>query len=120
MKPHAVLINTARSGLISEPALIKALQESRIRGAALDVFDEEPLPADHPFLNLENVTITPHLAGSTVDAFRNSPRQMAAQIRAALETGDQSCVVNGVRLSRHHDVGTTDVSRRQTRAEGGS
>ena len=52
--------------------MIKALEQRRIAGAALDVFDEEPLPADHPFVRLENATITAHLAGSTIDSFRNT------------------------------------------------
>jgi D-3-phosphoglycerate dehydrogenase len=84
MKPSAVLVNTARSGLVDERALAKALEEKRIAGAALDVFDEEPLPADHPFIRLENVTITAHLAGSTIDSFRNSPRLMAGHLRNCL------------------------------------
>ena len=74
MKPKAVLINTARSGLVDEKALVECLRNRQIMGAALDVFDEEPIPPGHPFLLLDNVTITPHLAGSTIDAFLNSPR----------------------------------------------
>jgi len=54
--------------------LIDCLQKRQMMGAALDVFDEEPLPPGHPFLSLDNVTIVPHLAGSTIDAFLNSPR----------------------------------------------
>jgi len=67
MKPTAIFVNTARAGLVDEGALIKALQEKRIRSAALDVFVQEPLPADHPFYKLDNVTLTPHRAGATVD-----------------------------------------------------
>ena len=80
MKPSAVLINTARSGLVDEKAIVECLQNRQIMGAALDVFDEEPIPANHPFLSLDNVTITPHLAGSTVDAFRNSPKLWANRV----------------------------------------
>jgi phosphoglycerate dehydrogenase-like enzyme len=63
MKPDAYLINVARGALIDEPALIKALQEKRIGGAALDVFAEEPLPTNSPLWDLDNVLITPHSAG---------------------------------------------------------
>lgn len=96
MKPSAVLVNTARSALIDEAALVRALQERRIMGAALDVFDVEPLPADHPLLALDNVTLTPHLAGSTIDAFRNSPRMMAGFLRRALEGTGPLPIVNNV------------------------
>ncbi|KPG74197.1 2-hydroxyacid dehydrogenase [Enterococcus sp. RIT-PI-f] len=80
MKANAVVINSARSGLISEPDLIEALQNQRIAGAAIDVFEQEPLPADHPYLSLDNLTITPHIAGSTYGNFANSPRILAKRI----------------------------------------
>lgn len=80
MKPNAVVINSARSGLISEPDLIEALQTKRIAGAAIDVFEQEPLPADHPYLTLENITITPHIAGSTYGNFANSPKILSKRI----------------------------------------
>jgi len=97
MKPTAVLINTARSGLVDEQALIEALRTRRITGAAVDVFDTEPLPPDHPFIELDNVTITAHLAGSTKDAFKNSVRLMAGHIRNAINGTEDIPVINGVR-----------------------
>ena len=60
MKPSAVLIDVSRGGVVRESALIKALNEKRIRGAALDVFDTEPLPPENPLWNFENVLISPH------------------------------------------------------------
>jgi D-3-phosphoglycerate dehydrogenase / 2-oxoglutarate reductase len=80
MKKSAVVINSARSGLINEQDLIAALQEKRIAGAAIDVFDQEPLPEDHPYLQLDNITITPHIAGSTIGNFANSPNILASRI----------------------------------------
>lgn len=96
MKPTAVLVNTARSGLVDEAALIEALTERRIVGAALDVFDTEPLPPDHPVLKLDNVTICPHIAGSTIDAFLNSPKMMAAHLARMLRGEADLPVVNRV------------------------
>jgi len=99
MKPTAVLVNTARSGLVDEVALVDALTQRRIVGAALDVFDAEPLPAGHPLLELDNATITPHLAGSTIDAFRNSPKLMAEHLARMLRGEGDLPVVNGIRPS---------------------
>jgi D-2-hydroxyacid dehydrogenase (NADP+) len=63
MKRSAFLINLARGGVVDEPALIEALRSGAIAGAALDVFAEEPLPEGHPFYSIENVIVTPHMAG---------------------------------------------------------
>ncbi|MBZ5575819.1 MAG: D-2-hydroxyacid dehydrogenase [Acidobacteriia bacterium] len=67
MKPGAVIINVGRGPVIDEAALIGALREKRIRGAALDVFDLEPLPQGHPFYQLDNVLLSPHCADHTAD-----------------------------------------------------
>lgn len=67
MKPDAVAINVGRGPVIEEAALVKALSEKRIKGAALDVFDTEPLPKGHPFYKLENVLLSPHCADHTPD-----------------------------------------------------
>lgn len=73
MKPTAYLINTARSGLVDEDALCDVLKARRIAGAALDVFEQEPPGKDYKLVTLDNVTIAPHLAGGTRDAFSYSP-----------------------------------------------
>jgi D-3-phosphoglycerate dehydrogenase len=96
MKRTAVLVNTARSGLVDEAALVEALRERRIMGAALDVFDNEPLPAGHPLLQLDNVTLAPHLAGSTRDAMRNTPLLMVGFLKKLLDGQSPLPIVNGV------------------------
>lgn len=65
LKATAVVINVARGGLINQQALVNALEQRRIRGAGLDVFEEEPLPSDSPLLRLDNVIATPHVAGGS-------------------------------------------------------
>jgi D-3-phosphoglycerate dehydrogenase len=72
MRKSAYLVNTARADLVDEAALISALEEGRVGGAALDVFWEEPLPTDSRLRVVPNLMMTPHLAGSTADAQRNS------------------------------------------------
>jgi phosphoglycerate dehydrogenase-like enzyme len=67
MKPTAVVINVGRGPVIDEVALLWMLREKRIKGAALDVFEQEPLPAEHPFYKLENVLLSPHCADHTAD-----------------------------------------------------
>ncbi len=67
LRPEAVLVNTARAAVVDEAALVAALVEGRMAGAALDVFWTEPLPPDHPLLGMDNVTLTPHLAGAADD-----------------------------------------------------
>jgi phosphoglycerate dehydrogenase-like enzyme len=69
MKPTAVLINTSRGPVVDEAALIEALQQKRIAGAGLDVFEKEPVDADNPLLKMENVVVTPHSAGTTWDTW---------------------------------------------------
>ena len=69
MKPTAVLVNTSRGPVVEEPALIAALQNKQIAGAALDVFEYEPLPADSPLKGMDNVLLAPHNANSSPAAW---------------------------------------------------
>lgn len=84
MKQTALLINTSRGPIIDEGALIRALTDGDIGGAALDVFDEEPIPADHPFTRLPNVVLSPHLGYATRDGFERYYREMVEDIDAFL------------------------------------
>ncbi len=94
MKPSAFLVNVARGGVVDERALTKALTERRIAGAALDVFSQEPLPADDPLRALDNVVLTPHLGASTVEAQHSVALEISDAVRAALLEGDLSRAVN--------------------------
>jgi phosphoglycerate dehydrogenase-like enzyme len=80
MKPSARLINTSRGPIVDEPALIAVLRERRIAGAALDVFDIEPLPADHPFRSLDNVLATPHVGFVARELYRTFYRDTVENI----------------------------------------
>jgi phosphoglycerate dehydrogenase-like enzyme len=85
MKPTARLVNTSRGPIVDEAALIEVLQARRIAGAAIDVFDLEPLQADHPFRKLDNVLATPHIGYVTEDLYRTFYGDAAANIAAWLE-----------------------------------
>lgn len=80
MKPSAIFVNTARAGLVDQQALIDALESRSIRGACLDVFWDEPVPADSPFLKMDNVTLTPHRAGVTNDIVPNTINIMLPEL----------------------------------------
>jgi phosphoglycerate dehydrogenase-like enzyme len=82
MKPTAYLVNTARGPIVDEAALLQALTQRKIAGAAVDVFSVEPLPTDHPFRKLDNLVLTPHLGYVTEEGFRNHYRQMVEGIDA--------------------------------------
>ena len=82
MKPTAYLVNIARGPIVDEKALIDVLQNRRIAGAALDVYDVEPLPADHPFRNLENTILTPHMAVVAEEGLRVMYAGAVENIRA--------------------------------------
>ena len=87
LRPHALVINTSRGGLIEEQALVAALRQGRIAGAGLDVFEQEPLPQGHALAELPNVVLTPHIAGSTVEALRETALQCAQGIIDVLVHG---------------------------------
>ena len=102
MKPTAYFINTARAGLVDEAALVQVLQEKRIAGAAIDVFEMEPPTKDYPLVVLDNVTITPHLAGGTRDAFSHSPVLLAKEMEKVLTAQEASrYMVNAEQVSEH-------------------
>lgn len=94
MKPTAYLINTSRAKVLDKNALIEALQNRAIGGAALDVYWDEPLDKDDPILKLDNITLTPHNAGNVVDALPKSPRLLVGVINDFWETKKSDMVVN--------------------------
>ena len=94
MKPGARIINCARGGLVDEEALYDAIKNGTIAGAALDVFSQEPPPADHPLLQLDQVIATPHLGASTTEAQEGVAFTVAEQMRDYLTTGALRGAVN--------------------------
>ncbi len=94
MKPTAYFINTARAALVDMDALYDALAEKRIMGAGLDVFPSEPLPKDYKFLTLDNVTLTNHRAGDTLNCFYKAPEMVAEYFEELLEKGTTRYMVH--------------------------
>jgi D-isomer specific 2-hydroxyacid dehydrogenase, NAD binding domain len=90
MKPTAFLINTARGPIVDEAALIETLRNQKIAGAAIDVFDREPLPAEHPFRHLPNVLATPHLGYGSQSLYEIFYQDSVASIK-----GMASCKIVG-------------------------
>ena len=101
MKPTAFIINTARGALIDQDALVKALQERWIAGAALDVFVPERIPPDHPLLSLPNVIATPHVAFYSEESLRDLELQAAENVAAVLSGRKPAHIVNPEVLSLH-------------------
>ena len=94
MPPHAVLINVSRGPVVDTDALIAALSQRKILGAALDVFDHQPLPADSPLYGMDNVILTPHMAGITADSMLRLGEQAADDAIAVLGNGLPKHVCN--------------------------
>jgi phosphoglycerate dehydrogenase-like enzyme len=85
MKPTAILVNTSRSAIVDQAALAAALRAGDIAGAGLDVFDEEPLPVDHPLRTMPHTLLTPHLGYVTADNLHTYYGQAAENIRSFLD-----------------------------------
>lgn len=94
MKPTALLVNAARGGIVDEMALVRACQEGVIRGAAVDVYEKEPVDPDHPLLTLDNVIVTPHLGASTKEAQTSVAVEASELIREFARTGAVSSAIN--------------------------
>lgn len=93
MKPSAFLVNVARGGVVDEDALLMALREGQIAGAGLDAFQREPLPADHPFWQMENVIVTPHTAGLS-DRYAIDAMPVVENNLRAFQAGEISKMIN--------------------------
>ncbi len=100
MKPTAFFINNARSRMVRYDDLYEVLKEGRIAGAALDVHDDEPLGEGNPWLDLENVTLTPHIAGSTTSTWENSVLMAAEAVKELSDMGRAKNTVNAESLER--------------------
>jgi D-3-phosphoglycerate dehydrogenase len=94
MKPSAYLVNAARGGVVDEAALVAALEEKRLAGAALDVFEQEPPPLDHPLLKLDNVLAVPHLGAATREAQTLSGIEICKAVRDALLSSEFNSTVD--------------------------
>lgn len=94
VKPGAFLINAARGGLVDDEALIAALRSGRLKGAALDVFEPEPLPSDHPYFRLRNLTLTPHLAAFTEEGLVRMSSGAAEAVLSILRGERPASIVN--------------------------
>jgi D-3-phosphoglycerate dehydrogenase len=94
MKKGVLIVNTARGALIDDAALVRALQDGHVGGAALDVFDPEPLPADSVLRGAPNLLLSPHLAASAKEAQTRVALEIGEAVRAFLQDGDLKAAVN--------------------------
>ena len=100
MKPTAVLVNTSRGPIVDERAMLDALRNGRLGHAALDVYDAEPLPADHPLRGMDNVTLSPHLGYVSEDVYRTFWGDCVENVEAWLD-GKPIRILNPESLSRN-------------------
>jgi D-3-phosphoglycerate dehydrogenase len=98
MKSTAFVVNASRGGVVDEAALAKALHNGDIAGAALDVYEDEPLAADSPLRDAPNLVLTPHLGASTAEAQVGVAMEVAQKIRLLLETGNRADALNATDL----------------------
>jgi D-3-phosphoglycerate dehydrogenase len=101
MKPQAYLVNTGAAAVVDSAALVRCLEERRIAGAALDVFEGQPLPASSPYLKLDNVILTPHIGGATQETVVRHSRMITEDIERFLRGLPPRRLVNPEALSRH-------------------
>ncbi len=99
MKPDAVLVNTARGGIINEEDLVAALENNQLYAAGADVFRKEPAPADHPFLNVEKIIKTPHVGGISQEAAQKMSVTVAANLVKAVQGEKLPTIANLEELS---------------------
>jgi len=111
MKPTAYLVNTARGPLVDEAALLETLRDRRIAGAALDVYDKEPLPFDHPLLGLDNVVLTPHLGYVTREGYEAFFREVVDNVAAYLDGKLPPKALNPEALTRRRNPSHTPSNR---------
>lgn len=100
MKRSAFVVNSSRGGVVDEEALAKALHNGDLAGAALDVYETEPLPSDSPLRMAPNLVLTPHLGASTVEAQEGVATEVANKVRLLLETGNRADAINASELDQ--------------------
>lgn len=116
MKPTSFLVNTARGGIVDTDALVRALRERWIRGAALDVFEEEPLPPDHPLCRAENVILSPHAICRTEEVIQDTGAEVCAGVLELYEGRVPENVVNREVLDQERFQAKLDRLRRRAEA----
>jgi D-3-phosphoglycerate dehydrogenase / 2-oxoglutarate reductase len=94
MRKGSLLVNTARGALVDADALVEALESGHLRGAAMDVFDQEPLPLDHPYIKTDGLVMSPHIAGATEECLERTAFQTASQVVDVLEGRRPDNMVN--------------------------